>query len=142
MAMLPPEMYNNWLMWLTLTSAISVWYTVPYYLPGIEMKGYGVFVIGLSSVPFLGAAVWVSPQRIADIIYIVIVAVVAVALTTNKYHIHHSAWPWALVPLCRHKAETGSTTFNCYSIAVGIFMGMATQEISGSGFHLQAESGW
>ena len=139
-ACLPVTVFGRWLFWFTLTSAISFWYTVPTLLPSTELNGSGALVPLLCAVPLVALTLATSPHIVLDAAYACVVSVVVVVLVANGVHVHHSAWPWSLVPLCRH---TGlDLRARASAAAAGIFMGMATQEISGSGFSLLPEEGW
>jgi hypothetical protein len=121
-------------------TAISFWYTVPALLPSTELNGTGALVPLLCAVPLVALTPATSPHIVLDAAYACVVSVVVVVLVANGVHVHHSAWPWSLVPLCRH---TGlDLRARASAAAAGIFMGMATQEISGSGFSLLPEEGW
>lgn len=144
-AMLPVTIYGRWLFWLSFTSALSFWYTVPFYFASSpEMKGASSIILILSAAPLIGLAVWASPEKLADVVYSFIVVVILAAFLANGFHIHHSAWPWVVLPLFRHEYNDQSASWrvDLPPVGAGVLLGMATQEISGSGFAMHPEDGW
>ena len=139
---LPVTVFGQWLFWFVLTSAISFWYTVPILLPSVELNGSGAIVPLLFTIPIAALTLATSPHKVIDTAYTVAITVMLIVIISNGFHIHHSAWPWAMVPLCRHTRKEPGRREAASAAAAGILIGMATQEISGSGFQLAPAHGW
>lgn len=141
-AILPPSTFTKWLFWFVITAAISFWFTVPQFLPSFEFRGQSALGPALAATPLITVALATSPTKITDAAYVVATSVLLVALIASGVHVHHSAWPWAALFLCRHPSPKPDTRAALSAVAAGIFIGMATQEIAGSGFNFVPHEGW
>ena len=97
-------------------------------------KDTGLYAGSALLIPLLLLLIY-SPDRVYDSVYVALFAVVMVALIVNDVHVHHSQWPWAVVPLMRH-----GTVW--HGAGAAVLIGAATQEVVGSGFHLNVPVGY
>ena len=139
-SILPIAVYGRWLFWFVVTTTISVWITIPTFLPSLEIEGAVGQVLLLCTVPPLVVVVATSPCMMNDAIYALCVLFLMAVLLACKMHIYHSMWPWAGIPFCRHSEPERRTVI--MSVLAGMFIGIATQEICGSGFHFNNKNGW
>jgi hypothetical protein len=133
---LPPSIVGEWYFWTGIVSAFSVWVTIPTQLPGsITMSKETGLYAGLALLIPLTLLLIYSPERGYDTAHVALFAITMAVLIANGVHVHHSQWPWALIPLMRHGTVYHGT-------AAAILIGAATQEVAGSGFHLNVPAGY
>ena len=134
---LPTTVTSRWYFWTAIVSAFSVWLTVPNQFSGTSItmtKDTGIYAGIALAIP-IAPLLFYSPDKLFDTAHVALFAAVMIVLIQSDVHVHHSQWPWALIPLMRHGGVYRGA-------GAAVLIGAATQEVCGSGFHLHPVAGY